>query len=131
MPIFSVDYRLSPKYSFPAALNDVWQVYYWLIENAESKLGIIPRKVILVGDSAGGNLAAAITNMAIMRGYKVPDGILLAYPGKDHLSFAYLPYSSEPIKEELYSLFAISLRRSNIALSLFKNVFGIICWDSC
>ncbi len=52
------------------------------MENAESQLGIKPNKVILVGDSAGGNLAAAITIMAITRGYRVPDGIILAYPGK-------------------------------------------------
>jgi hormone-sensitive lipase len=62
-------------------LNDVWQTYYWLVENAESQLGIKPNKIILVGDSAGGNLAAAITIMAITRGYRVPDGLILAYPG--------------------------------------------------
>ena len=34
-PIFSVDYRLSPEYAFPDALNDCWQVYYWLVNHAE------------------------------------------------------------------------------------------------
>ena len=58
----------------------MWQVYHWLIENARSKLGINPKKIILIGDSAGGNLAAALTIMAINRGYRVPDGLLLAYP---------------------------------------------------
>lgn len=81
IPVFSIDYRLSPKYAFPAALNDVWQTYHWLVENAESKLGIKPNKIILVGDSAGGNLAAACAVMAITRGYRKPDGLILAYPG--------------------------------------------------
>jgi len=53
-----------------------------LVENAESKLGITPKKIILVGDSAGGNLITALTIMAIQRGYRVPDGLILAYPGK-------------------------------------------------
>ena len=65
VPIFSIDYRLAPKSKFPDALNDCWQVYHYLVENAEKELGIIPNKIVLVGDSAGGNLAAALTILAI------------------------------------------------------------------
>jgi len=79
IPVFSIDYRLSPEYQFPAALNDVWQTYYWLIENAESIMGLKIEKVVVVGDSAGGNLAAALTIMAIERKYRVPDGVILCY----------------------------------------------------
>mmetsp|Transcript_38777 Transcript_38777/g.28668 ORF Transcript_38777/g.28668 Transcript_38777/m.28668 type:complete len:309 (+) Transcript_38777:1620-2546(+) len=80
IPVFSVDYRLSPQYKFPAALNDVWQVYYWLVENAEAIMGLKVDKIILAGDSAGGNLVAALTVMAIERKYRIPDGLILAYP---------------------------------------------------
>jgi len=80
-PIFSVDYRLAPDHPFPAALNDCWQVYYWLVMNSEKELGIKPRRIVLVGDSAGGNLVAAVTVMAIERQFRVPDGIVLCYPG--------------------------------------------------
>ena len=80
IPIFSVDYRLAPASPFPAALNDVWQVYYWIVENAEAFLGIKPEKIMLVGDSAGGNLVAAVTLMAIKRNYRVPDGLIMCYP---------------------------------------------------
>ena len=80
VPVFSVDYRLAPANAFPAALNDVWQVYYWIVENAEAFLGIKPEKIILVGDSAGGNLVAAITLMAIKRNYRMPDGLIMCYP---------------------------------------------------
>lgn len=65
VPIISIDYRLAPKYQFPAALNDVWQVYYWVVLYGEAYLGIKPEKIVLVGDSAGGNLVAACTIMAI------------------------------------------------------------------
>lgn len=40
IPVFSVDYRLSPESAFPDALNDCWQVYYWLLEDATRVLGI-------------------------------------------------------------------------------------------
>ena len=86
VPVFSIDYRLSPKWEFPCALNDVWQVYYYLVERGCLELGINgghpPKKIVVVGDSAGGNLAAALTIMAISRKYRVPDGVVLAYPGK-------------------------------------------------
>jgi len=80
IPIFSIDYRLAPKDQFPAALNDVWQTYYWLVTNAESKLNIRPEKIILIGDSAGGNLVAALTIMAIKKSFRIPDGLILCYP---------------------------------------------------
>ena len=37
-------------------------------------------KIILVGDSAGGNLVASVTTMAIERKFRVPDGLILCYP---------------------------------------------------
>jgi len=80
IPIFSVDYRLAPDNKFPAALNDVWQTYFWLVNNAESHLNIKPEKIILIGDSAGGNLVCALTIMAIKKGFRVPDGLILCYP---------------------------------------------------
>jgi hormone-sensitive lipase len=55
-------------------------VYYWIVEYGEAFLGIKPEKIFLVGDSAGGNLVASLTIMAIERNYRVPDGIILAYP---------------------------------------------------
>jgi len=79
-PIFSIDYRLAPKDPYPAALDDCWQVYNWIIDNVQNELGVKTTKVILVGDSAGGNLALAVALRAIKTGIRVPDGLLLAYP---------------------------------------------------
>jgi hormone-sensitive lipase len=76
----SVDYCLAPEYPFPKAVNDIWQVYYWLVEYGEMYLGIKADKIVVCGDSAGGNLAAALTTMAVQRGFRVPDGLMMAYP---------------------------------------------------
>eukprot|EP00743_Colponemidia_sp_Colp-15_P006203 GILK01006672.1.p1 GENE.GILK01006672.1~~GILK01006672.1.p1 ORF type:complete len:819 (-),score=180.26 GILK01006672.1:33-2489(-) len=80
VPILSVDYRLAPDHPYPKPFEDCWDAYTWAIQNMERQYGIRPRKVVLVGDSAGGNLAAAVTVKAIRENFRVPDGIVLAYP---------------------------------------------------
>lgn len=80
IPIFSIDYRLAPEHAYPAALNDVWQAYYWIVNNCETHFGIKPEKIFVAGDSAGGNLTLALTMLAIEKHFRVPDFILPAYP---------------------------------------------------
>jgi acetyl esterase/lipase len=48
----AVNYRLAPEFPFPAALSDCFSAYCWLLAN-----GISPQKIVIAGDSAGGNLA--------------------------------------------------------------------------
>jgi acetyl esterase/lipase len=60
--VFMVDYRLSTKAAFPAALNDSQAAVEWAFENAAS-LGIDKEKIIVIGDSAGGGLAASCAQM--------------------------------------------------------------------
>ena len=81
VPVFSLDYRLAPEHPFPEGLDDVWQSYVWLVNYSYKFLGFHPKKIILVGDSAGGCLVAAVTIKAITSGFRVPDGLLLLYPG--------------------------------------------------
>ena len=89
-PVFSIDYRLAPKYKFPAGISDSWIFYLWIIKYAKKYLRIDFDKIILTGDSAGGNIILGITNLAIQRGVRVPDGLMLIYPalmvGKTHFS---------------------------------------------
>ena len=77
--IVSVEYSLAPENPFPAALNDCWQVYIWLLSNAEQFLGIKPENVVLTGDSAGAHLACTLAILAILRQVRVPTGLMLSY----------------------------------------------------
>ena len=71
IPVFSIDYRLSPESKFPDALNDCWQVYYWLLEEGEIHLGMKIDNIILAGDSAGGNLCSSLVLLCIKKNGKI------------------------------------------------------------
>jgi acetyl esterase/lipase len=51
--VFSIDYRLAPKYRFPTAADDVRSGWDWLIGD----YGLVPEQAIVAGDSAGGHLS--------------------------------------------------------------------------
>ncbi|CAH0216421.1 MULTISPECIES: alpha/beta hydrolase [unclassified Chryseobacterium] len=63
--IVSVDYRLSPQYRFPVPILDGFDALQWVISEGEAQLGINPAHITVLGASAGGHLAAAVTQMAV------------------------------------------------------------------
>ncbi|WP_044932591.1 alpha/beta hydrolase [Butyrivibrio sp. AC2005] len=76
------DYRLMPKYRFPYAVEDCYSAYEWAILNS-AELGIDEHRIIVTGDSAGGNIAAAVVFMARDRDQILPAGVLMVYPALD------------------------------------------------
>lgn len=74
-----VFYRLAPKYAFPTPVNDCLAAYNWIIKNAET-VGIDKYKIALAGDSAGGNLAAAVSLMARDNKIIIPCLQMMLYP---------------------------------------------------
>ncbi|SFD87121.1 acetyl esterase [Actinopolyspora alba] len=80
--VLSVDYRLAPEHPFPAAAEDAVDAYQYVLENAED-LGSSADSIAVGGDSAGGNLAAVVSQHATANGLKSPVLQLLLYPATD------------------------------------------------
>lgn len=80
VPVFSIDYRLSPQNIFPSALDDVYQAYTWLITHGEEYFHIEIDTIILAGDSAGGNLVLTLTYLLIMNNLRLPNALFMFYP---------------------------------------------------
>ncbi|MDA5285778.1 alpha/beta hydrolase [Streptomyces sp. Isolate_45] len=76
--IVSADYRLAPEHPWPAATDDALSVLLWARSEAPA-LGCDPGRVVVAGDSSGGNLAAVTT----LRAPELVAGQLLAYPPLD------------------------------------------------
>jgi len=74
-----VDYRLAPENPFPAGVEDCYSALQWVVENAE-ELKIDPTRIAIGGESAGGNLTAAVALMARDRGGPDVAFQMLLYP---------------------------------------------------
>lgn len=77
--VLTVDYRVAPEYPYPAALEDAYDAYKWLIHEK----GYHPKQVIVAGDSAGGGLALALCLYLRDHGIALPAGLILMSPWAD------------------------------------------------
>lgn len=76
---FIIDYRLAPEHPFPAALEDSFKTYKWLIREKN----IDPNDLIIGGDSAGGNLTFATLIKARDEGLPLPSAAICISPATD------------------------------------------------
>ena len=81
--VVSVDYRLAPEHKFPAAPDDCLEATRWAVDNA-GMLNADAGRVVVAGDSAGGNLAAVVALRARDEGGPKLAGQLLIYPVTDY-----------------------------------------------
>jgi acetyl esterase len=81
--VLSVDYRLSPEHPYPAPFEDCYAAVAWAASGAGAARGIDSKRLAVGGDSAGGNLAAAVALAARARGGPKLLHQLLIYPALD------------------------------------------------
>lgn len=88
--VAAVEYRLAPEHKFPTGLMDCYAVARALYTHPDTK----PEDITLIGDSAGGNLAAALSIMARDRGEFMPKRQILIYPAVNNDYSENSPYLS-------------------------------------
>jgi len=95
---FLVHYRLAPKYPFPIPFYDAYDSLSYLRNHAK-EFFIAPEKIGIGGDSAGGNLSAAISLMLMDENKPLPTYQLLLYPAlsEDMQSQSRLKYTATPM----------------------------------
>ncbi|MEO1161056.1 MAG: alpha/beta hydrolase, partial [Pseudomonadota bacterium] len=95
--VIAVHYRLAPEHTFPAAFDDCAAAVKWVFDNS-GMLTIDAAQIVLAGDSAGGNLAAAVCLARRDQGQKMPAGQVLIYPalGGDRSKGSYVSRRHAP-----------------------------------
>src|SRR5271170_4644688 len=97
--------RKAPEHPYPYALNECFDIYKLLCQQSQTILPFHPRKIVLVGDSAGGNFAASVLLKLLNENLPRPIGLILIYPNLDYNIHSWMTdeqmllFKSESMKE--------------------------------
>ncbi|MGB4405666.1 MAG: alpha/beta hydrolase [Sphaerochaeta sp.] len=107
--VLSVDYRLAPKYKFPTAVEDCYDTLLWAAAGCRY-WKTDPDRIYLMGDSAGGNLAAVVSRLARDRKGPAISGQVLLYPVTDGRmrTASYEKYKDSPTLTDKHMAFFIN-----------------------
>ena len=114
--VISVDYQLAPEHPFPAAPEDCYAVAREIFLQ-DGLLDTRPEEIVLIGDSAGGNLAAAVSLMARDRGEFFPTRQILIYPA---VGIDYSDSSPFPSVRENGSGYLLTAKRIRDYMELYR-----------
>ena len=105
--VLSVHYRQAPENKFPAAHEDAVAAWKWALANAQS-IGGDPRRIAVMGESAGGNLAITVSLAARDQGLQPPMHQVLVYPvaGNDLNTESYIENAdAKPLNKPMMEWF--------------------------
>jgi acetyl esterase/lipase len=108
--VLAINYRLAPEHRFPAPIEDTITAYHWMQDD-----GFKPDDIVLVGDSAGGNLALAVMLSLRQRGLPLPVAAALMSPWTD-LTASGASYVSRAEADPIHP--------RKMVLALAKNYLG-------
>jgi acetyl esterase len=111
--VVSVDYRLAPESVFPAAHDDASRAAAWILQDGE-RLGVAVDRVSVVGDSAGGNLAAHVARLSAL-------GLL---PGKVRSQVLFYPVTDLTMRTPSYSRVASGFPLSAPSMRWFADLYA-------
>jgi len=90
--VIAIDYRLAPEHPYPEPLVDCYDAVKWIRNNCQTYNGN-SQSIVIAGDSAGGNLSAAVALMLRDRGFNILKAQILIYPVLDY-NFTHASYTT-------------------------------------